>query len=425
MASGVSDLPAECLLQIFAYLSPDSLARAACVCRSWHDAAFDPTLWSVFDLTRMTPRHLASMTAASSLVRQFRTSATAVVLRNPFYLCGSDIAGLLRHLGSAHASSAPPLKTFCLENYSRTPDSALVAFFAQLHPDSHINTLSFHGTHVAPAVFTSLCYAPALAKSLVSLDLSFSGLQDGAVYMLADTFTNLTRLSLAGNLAIGTSAMSYLMNALVVADKIQILDLRFLWAVVPANVLALVCARPSIQILDLRGCDRVTKSDVRNLQRITPRSCIYSTAILEEESVWGYTRFVEMLTNATTTTISSTALTPSIATSPLSPFSAAYFNANPTDVGSDEDDFDDLDNFVSDDSEYGSTPASSTTTTPSTSPSKLFTPSFPDTPPSTRSSPSHPFSSISHSTPSYTADDDADDDLDIVTSSYIPFGSMW
>jgi hypothetical protein len=41
----ITDLPLECMLQIFSYLDPKSLCRSQCVCREWRDPASLDWLW--------------------------------------------------------------------------------------------------------------------------------------------------------------------------------------------------------------------------------------------------------------------------------------------------------------------------------------------------------------------------------------------
>jgi len=50
-----------------------------------------------------------------------------------------------------------------------------------------------------------------------------------------------------------------------------------------------------IEKIDVRGCDRLTLGDLRCLQKIKPDLEIVHTALLEEESVWGYRKYIEYM----------------------------------------------------------------------------------------------------------------------------------
>lgn len=50
-----------------------------------------------------------------------------------------------------------------------------------------------------------------------------------------------------------------------------------------------------IEKIDVRGCDRLTLGDLRCLQKIKPDLEMVHTALLEEESVWGYRKYIEYM----------------------------------------------------------------------------------------------------------------------------------
>ena len=50
-----------------------------------------------------------------------------------------------------------------------------------------------------------------------------------------------------------------------------------------------------VEKIDVRGCDRLTLGDLRCLQKIKPDLEMVHTALLEEESVWGYRKYIEHL----------------------------------------------------------------------------------------------------------------------------------
>jgi len=50
-----------------------------------------------------------------------------------------------------------------------------------------------------------------------------------------------------------------------------------------------------VEKIDVRGCDRLTLGDLRCLQKIKPGLEMVHTALLEEESIWGYRKYIEYL----------------------------------------------------------------------------------------------------------------------------------
>ncbi|KAJ8103035.1 hypothetical protein POJ06DRAFT_246376 [Lipomyces tetrasporus] len=305
-------LPYECLLQIFTYMELDSLGVCAQVCRSWNITASDYHLWQDLNLSGILPRRLRGSAQTSFCHFQMQRYSKKVVVKNPYYLSGSDITTLVRTLGNVSrcgeqqnsgnkSSQESPLEVLQIENYSQLDCTALSM---SLSNDDlltyNIHTLSFHGTHIDSSVIGAICNSPSLRAKLTSMDLAFSGLESEAVYMIADRLENLYSLSLAGNLAVCSTAVEYLLLRL--GHVITNLDLRFIWGLEASWFVDYFTASiHGVKVLDIRGCEHFNKRNVRDLLAVSPDTKILNSVVLEDDSVEGYRHFVQLLASASIT----------------------------------------------------------------------------------------------------------------------------
>ncbi|KAK9318881.1 hypothetical protein V1517DRAFT_87959 [Lipomyces orientalis] len=302
-------LPYECLLQIFTYLELNNLGVCAQVCRSWNITASDYHLWRDIDLSGVLPRRLRGSAQTSFCHSQMQRYSKKVVVKNPYYLSGSDITALVRTLGNVsgcgeqqnscnNSSQESPLEVLQIENYSQL-NSAILSM--SLSNDAlltyNIHTLSFHGTHIDSSVIGAICNSPSLRAKLTNIDLAFSASESEAVYMIANRLENLESLSLAGNLAVCSSAVEYLLLRL--GHVITNLDLRFIWGLEASWFVDYFTASiHGVKVLDIRGCEHFSKRNVRDLLAVSPDTKILNSVVLEDDSVEGYRQFVQLLASA-------------------------------------------------------------------------------------------------------------------------------
>ncbi|KAK9476253.1 hypothetical protein V1514DRAFT_311878 [Lipomyces japonicus] len=316
-----SRLPYECLVGIFNFLQPEHLAACAQVCRAWHSASSDSRLWTTIDLSHLRSYQLNGNAKTSSLHLMIQKFTKHLSIRNPHFLTGSDITCVLRTLAGVtgfsiedilnknfvainnfDAPRLPALKTFKLENYSRVNTRALALFLSVAGPAlSHV---SFHGTHIDTTVIDSLTHNRVLCRSLKELNLAFTGISSHAVYLLSDHMSNLNNLMLSGNLAVAGHAIDYLLSCSDMRHKLERLDLRFIWGLEAVWFIKYFTHRPNgLHTLDIRGCEHFTKKDLVGMTEISPATNVLNSIVLEDDSIEGYRKFVNLLAASSATNI--------------------------------------------------------------------------------------------------------------------------
>lgn len=127
-----------------------------------------------------------------------------------------------------------------------------------------------------------------------SLNLEFSNIEDPALRATAQ-FEVLEHLSLLDCFSLSKPGLrSFLSKRLPVTVRVLKIcwlpDVRIGW-------LYELLMKPGnrVEKIDVRGCDRLTLGDLRCLQKIKPDLEMVHTALLEEESVWGYRKYIEHL----------------------------------------------------------------------------------------------------------------------------------
>ncbi|KAK9473114.1 uncharacterized protein V1510DRAFT_415150 [Dipodascopsis tothii] len=312
--ASVSDLPYECVLEILRHVPIDQVGRAAAVSRQWHEAAMDRRLWEHLELSHLLPRQLAAgfeidgPGPAPTLCVQALQFARSLVISNPHYIQGTDVIDLLAVLASARGLV---LDTFKLENCPYIPRTALGTFLK--HTTAPLRVLSFHGSHVQSGALRALAQNPALTSRLEVLNLSFTSSTDESVRQLtAAHLPRLRVLLVAGNLSVSGESVYYLLSWLAGGNAhaawpsapaptlppapLTTLDLRFIWGIQACWVVEFLrSAAPTMQLLDIRGCEHFTKRDLDRMRAVAPAAAVRNSVLLEDDSIEGYRRFVSLL----------------------------------------------------------------------------------------------------------------------------------
>ena len=307
----------------------------------------DELLWSTVDISHFLPKQISSAFALphcsddmSSLYYSLQHHIRTLIVSNPHYLQGSDIACLLRSLSSpvpvqehdgeksfeeskvvetavytnpefsmssslTNTLHGPILTELRLENYPSISTASL-AMFLQKTP-AKLKVLSLHGTQIPSSVVRSLKSNKRLCESLEELNMSFTSSTSDTVYLLADCdLRRLSSLHLAGNLSISGESIHHLLRILsegfvfnneVKKANISRLDFRFIWGFEAYWFVDFFKRMDNkMEVLDIRGCEHFTKRDIANMLAVSPQTVVLNSVLLEDDTVEGYRRFVSLLT---------------------------------------------------------------------------------------------------------------------------------
>ncbi|PWW71724.1 hypothetical protein C7212DRAFT_348796 [Tuber magnatum] len=289
-ADSFSKLPTEIISNIFSYLSYNDLSSCLSICREWYFIGNDPLLWNELDLSNLRNTSLPHFLVPRTLHRHL-TTCRSLTIDAPISLGVHHILTLLKC-----ASQSPNLCSLTLTSIPniRSQTKALERFFLSVN-SRNLQHVDLSKTSISTSVIQALLQTSR--KTLKSLDLEFSNIEDPALRAIAQ-FEVLEHLSLLDCFSLSKpglrSFLSKRLPASVRALKICWLpDVRIGW-------LYELLMKPGnrVEKIDVRGCDRLTLGDLRCLQKIKPELEMVHTALLEEESVWGYRKYIEYLGNS-------------------------------------------------------------------------------------------------------------------------------
>jgi hypothetical protein len=131
-------------------------------------------------------------------------------------------------------------------------------------------------------------------STLESLKLEFSTIEDPALRAISQA-EKLRELSLFGCFSLSKCALRAFLSKRT-PPTIRTLDIRWL-PDVRIGWLYELLLRPNSKIksIDISGCERLTLGDLQSLQKVKPEVKMVHTAVLVDESIWGYRRYIEYL----------------------------------------------------------------------------------------------------------------------------------
>ncbi|KAK9454279.1 F-box-like-domain-containing protein [Dipodascopsis uninucleata] len=287
------ELPQELLLPIFGQLNLADLGRCAQVCRKWYDVANDRSLWNAVDLSNCKPKELAGTAEESSLLTNICRFTCHLKICNPQYLIGDDVVPLLEALSDS--LSILPLLELCLENISQLDSGVTARMLRQL--PARLMVLSLKGTLSTDEVlvnglFTNRC----LCSNLEHLNISYCAFGNFGVVQIPHAVPGLRSLALAGNLNVGGQDLRELFASLTTA--LIALDIRFIVGIEPAWLLSALKRIHSVLSVDVRGCDTFTLKHITVMNRISPRTYVHHSAVLEDETEDAYKQYVSLIASA-------------------------------------------------------------------------------------------------------------------------------
>ncbi|RPB03636.1 hypothetical protein L873DRAFT_1786656 [Choiromyces venosus 120613-1] len=282
-----SKLPTEIISNIFSYLSYNDLSSCLSICREWYYIGNDPLLWHDLDLSNLRSTSLPHFLVPRTLHKHL-TTCRSLTIDAPISIGVQHILILLKC-----ASQSPNLRSLSLTSIPniRSQTKTLEQFFLSTK-SQNLQHVDLSKTSISTSVIQALLQTSR--KTLKSLNLEFSNIEDPALRAIAQ-FEVLEHLSLLDCFSLSKPGLR------------SFLSKRF-----PASVRVLkICWLPDVRIgwlyellmkpgnrvekIDVRGCERLTLGDLRCLQKIKPGLEIVHTALLEEESIWGYRKYIEYL----------------------------------------------------------------------------------------------------------------------------------
>ncbi|CUS08424.1 unnamed protein product [Tuber aestivum] len=286
-ADSFSKLPTEIISNIFSYLSYNDLSSCLSICREWYYIGNDPLLWNELDLSNLRNTSLPHFLVPRTLHRRL-TTCRSLTIDAPISIGVHHILTLLKC-----ASQSPNLCSLTLTSIPniRSQTKALEQFFLSVK-SRNLQHVDLSKISISTSVIQALLQTSR--KTLKSLDLEFSNVEDPVLRAIAQ-FEALEHLSLLDCFSLSKPGLrSFLSKRLPASVRVLKIcwlpDVRIGW-------LYELLTKPGnrIEKIDVRGCDRLTLGDLRCLQKIKPELEMVHTALLEEESVWGYRKYLEYM----------------------------------------------------------------------------------------------------------------------------------
>jgi hypothetical protein len=287
-----SDLiPFEVIYEIFALLPLGDVISCRNVCKKWRIITQDLRLWCKIRLTELYPHQLKVLPRIGYFrrqllyVREFDAQPSLIVWKIHHLV---DIIDLIK---------SAPLVSFHLElPYWHIPADIATRMLISL-PSSIID-LSLQGPFVVADSLIDLLAANG--SKLQRLTLSCTCLGDDVLVSIAQYCTSLKHLSLTKLYCITSSGMrDFLIFAM--SPRLSSLKIDF-FSVDPAWIDHYIMRQRAIgarqlEFLSIEGCDLFTLTDIMQLRRITNGKCsIIHSAVLEDNTLDAYRRFVDMMT---------------------------------------------------------------------------------------------------------------------------------
>lgn len=135
-----------------------------------------------------------------------------------------------------------------------------------------------------------LCH---VGSTLRSLDLGYTNIGSMSLYEISELAPNLEYLNIDSAFRITERDLNLLRSNLIV------LSLNNCYAVSKTFLKNYLKNGSRLQYLSVKGCDALTRKDISTLVELSPGLNVIHTAILDDDTIEGYTKFIEAICNAT------------------------------------------------------------------------------------------------------------------------------